>query len=68
MKQTSRRGFIMQAGIAAAGMSVMPSILQAHTPLYTGKKLNVALVGLGRYAALLAESFQASQYCKLQAW
>lgn len=65
MKKTSRRAFITQAGITAAGISMLPSVLQAGKPFYTGKKLNVALVGLGRYAALLAEGLQVSEYCKL---
>ena len=58
MEKTSRRAFITQTGITAAGISMMPLLLSAGNPgkkLYTGKKLNVALVGLGRYAALQHE-------------
>ena len=64
MKQTSRRSFIKQTGITAAGITIVPSLL-SHLNIYTGKKLNVALVGLGRYAAILADGLQVSQYCQL---
>src|SRR6478609_789104 len=68
MNKTSRRAFITQTGITAAGISIMPKLIPvAHVDKtkYTGKKLNVALVGLGRYAAILADGLQASAYCKL---
>jgi len=68
MNKTSRRAFITQTGITAAGISIMPKLMPvAHVDKtkYTGKKLNVALVGLGRYAAILADGLQASAYCKL---
>src|SRR6478609_8267643 len=68
MNKTSRRAFITQTGITAAGISIMPALLPADRTgktNYTGKKLNIALVGLGRYAAILADGLQASAYCKL---
>src|SRR5450432_1042123 len=67
MKKTSRRVFLTSTGIAAAGIIVVPSIfakMNSATP-YAGKKLNVALAGLGRYAEILAEGLQQSQYCRL---
>ena len=33
--------------------------------IHDGKKLNVALVGLGSYAQILADGLQASTYCRL---
>ena len=44
--------------------------LSIHHPkknniLYTGRKLNMALCGLGRYAGILADGFETSQYCRL---
>ncbi len=68
MKKTSRRSFLTQTAITAAGIAIAPSILSnkiINKPKYTGKKLNIALVGLGRYAAILADGLQASQYCTL---
>jgi len=68
MEKTSRRAFITQTGITAAGISIMPTLLpETHVfkTNYTGKKLNVALVGLGRYAGILADGLQVSEYCKL---
>ncbi|MES1220107.1 MAG: Gfo/Idh/MocA family oxidoreductase [Bacteroidota bacterium] len=33
--------------------------------LYNGRKLNIALCGLGRYADILARGLEVSQYCRL---
>src|ERR1700759_5657548 len=67
MMQLSRRSFIKQIGITTTGIAIVPSLLSKHrvNKKYAGKKLNVALVGLGRYAAILADGLQESEYCKL---
>lgn len=68
MKKTTRRSFLTQTGITAAGIVIAPSCLSnpaAVNTKYTGKKLNIALVGLGRYAAILADGLQESEYCRL---
>lgn len=68
MKKTTRRSFLTQTGITAAGIAIAPSFLSNKIKSkanYAGKKLNVALVGLGRYAAILADGLQVSEYCKL---
>jgi predicted dehydrogenase len=71
MEKISRRSFVNKFGAgvgASVVMTTLPSFLAE--PLedkipYTGKKLNVALCGLGNYASRLAEGIQASQYCNL---
>ena len=70
MIKFSRRSFLVNAGMgvgATAAAFALPSIIQsfANKKLNDGKKLNVALVGLGRYAGLLADGLKASQYCRL---
>jgi len=67
MIKTSRRAFIASAGIAGAGIAMMPSSLAKKRTdrIYAGKKLNVALVGLGSYSEILAEGLQHSEYCRL---
>ena len=66
MKKTSRRTFLRSSGVAAAGITLLPNFLTAPSgKLYEGKKLNVALVGLGTYAGILADGLQQSQYCRL---
>jgi len=56
----------MGIGATAIGSSIPFSSLQP--PFNTkpaGRKLNIALCGLGRYAGILAEGFAFSQYCRL---
>ncbi|MBV9961660.1 MAG: Gfo/Idh/MocA family oxidoreductase [Parafilimonas sp.] len=67
MMQLSRRSFIKQTGVTTAGIVIIPSLLSQHNSnkKYAGKKLNVALVGLGRYASILADGLQETQYCQL---
>jgi predicted dehydrogenase len=71
MKKVSRRSFLLNAGIgvgATAAAIALPSFMaqaENKTKLYDGKKLNVALVGLGNYAGLLATGLEASEYCRL---
>lgn len=69
MKQFSRRDFLHKAGIGAgsiAAAAVLPSFIQpSPQPFFDGKKLNIALCGLGRYAGYLAEGLELAKYCKL---
>jgi predicted dehydrogenase len=71
MKNFSRRHFLQNAG-AAAGVTALAAALPSlqtkakdKSITYTGKKLNIALCGLGRYAGHLAEGLQEAQYCHL---
>jgi len=71
MEKISRRSFVNKFG-AGVGASViittLPSFLTAPDPdkiPYSGKKLNVALCGLGVYADLVAKGLQVSEYCTL---
>ncbi|MDQ6469043.1 Gfo/Idh/MocA family oxidoreductase [Flavobacterium sp. LHD-80] len=71
MEKISRRSFVNKFGVgvgASVIMTTLPSFLTApeeNQKPYTGKKLNVALCGLGNYASRLADGIQASQYCNL---
>jgi hypothetical protein len=69
MKEISRRSFLLNAGVTVGGVTAafaIPScITQAAGNNYDGRKLNVALVGLGNYAGMLATGLQESQYCRL---
>lgn len=71
MEKISRRSFVNKFGIgvgASVVMTTLPSFLSAtetNKKPYTGKKLNIALCGLGNYASLLAEGLQVSEYCQL---
>ncbi|MEI7734742.1 MAG: Gfo/Idh/MocA family oxidoreductase [Ferruginibacter sp.] len=71
MKKLPRRSFLQHTGIgagAAAAAMILPAFIPAEakkTIPYTGKKLNVALVGLGNYATYLAEGIESCQYCTL---
>lgn len=68
MKNFTRRTFFEKFGIGTAAAIVLPSILtpaKANSMLYQGKKLNVALCGLGNYAGMLAKGLRESQYCQL---
>lgn len=71
MEKISRRSFVNKLGVgvgASVVMTTLPSFLteteKLHKP-YTGKKLNIALCGLGNYASMLAEGIQVSEYCQL---
>lgn len=71
MEKITRRSFVNKFGVgvgASVIITTLPSFLSApevnKTP-YTGKKLNVALCGLGVYAGLVAEGLQVSEYCNL---
>ena len=70
MKDISRRLFLQKAGvqIGAVAMATLPafeSFSKAMSAVYGGKKLNIALCGLGRYAGYLAEGIQTAQYCRV---
>lgn len=64
MKHFSRRSFLQYAG-AGAGSLLLPSAFTPQHKKYTGRKLNIALCGLGRYAGYLAEGLQQAEYCRL---
>jgi predicted dehydrogenase len=67
----NRRTFLQKIGTgigATAIVSMLPSFTNNATekPLkYEGKKLRIALCGLGRYAGYLAEGIAESQYCTI---
>ncbi|TDO94975.1 Gfo/Idh/MocA family protein [Flavobacterium sp. 245] len=71
MEKISRRSFVNKFGVgvgASVIITTLPSFLTApeeNQKPYTGKKLNVALCGLGNYASRLAKGIQASEYCNL---
>ena len=60
----TRRSFVSKLAKTAA---LLPVGLQQTGYLFDDKKLGVALVGLGRYASLMAEAIKDSQYCKIAA-
>lgn len=71
MEKISRRSFVNKFGVgvgASVIMTTLPSFLtenEKNQKPYTGKKLNIALCGLGNYASMLAEGIQVSEYCNL---
>ncbi|MEO8763577.1 MAG: Gfo/Idh/MocA family oxidoreductase [Ginsengibacter sp.] len=71
MKQFSRRSFLQNLSLGVGATTVVatvPSFMNAaatNTKPYDGKKLNIALCGLGRYAGYLAEGLETAQYCRL---
>lgn len=71
MKHLSRRSFLQTMSIgagAAAVTATIPSLKQLPKTSAVngdGKRLNIALCGLGRYASYLAEGLETAQHCKL---
>jgi predicted dehydrogenase len=68
MKTFSRRDFLQQAALGAGGaiaLSAMPLLPTSAVTNYDGRKLNIALCGLGNYAGALAYGLESSQYCRL---
>ncbi len=71
MKDLSRRTFLQNLGIGIGATTVAASLPSFINPNKTkaknhdGKKLNIALCGLGRYAGYLAYGLETSQYCRL---
>ena len=61
----SRRTFLQKMSIGITASALPIDSLQANQQPFEGKKLNVALCGLGRYAGYMADALQSSQYCKL---
>ncbi|MGI9549791.1 MAG: Gfo/Idh/MocA family protein [Aurantibacter sp.] len=71
MKNNSRRSFVKNLGLGIGSTALLPSLKpfenfssRSHKA-YGGKKLNIALCGLGRYANILARSFVDTEYCHL---
>ncbi len=68
MKNLSRRSFLQNLSISAGTAAVaatLPSFInipKINSTNYEGKKLNIALCGLGVYANILAHGLQISQY------
>ena len=70
MKKFTRRSFLFNAGATVSATTAAIALPSLFTPnnnikLYDGKKLNIALCGLGNYAGYLAEGLKVSQYCRL---
>ena len=68
MKNFSRRSFLHKIGIGAGAVSLVASqssFTNFASKNQEGKRLNIALCGLGRYAGYLADSFKDTQYCHL---
>lgn len=71
MKNISRRLFVNKVSMGIGGVALLASLPSFMSfpnekkTMYNGKKLNIALCGLGNYATMLAEGLQSSQYCKL---
>jgi predicted dehydrogenase len=71
MEKISRRSFVNKFGVgvgASVVMTTLPSFLvpsENQQEVYNGKKINIALCGLGNYAELLAYGIEKSDYCTL---
>jgi predicted dehydrogenase len=68
MKKVTRRSFVKNIGLGVGTAAILPSLISFQNiqeKIYPGKKLNVALCGLGRYANILATGLLQSEYCHL---
>ena len=71
MTKVSRRSFVKNMSLGVGATTVLPTLLSFENiakdilPAYQGKKLNIALCGLGRYANILAKGLQETSYCRL---
>jgi len=71
MNNISRRTFVNKFSIgvgSAAVLQALPSFMVPQNellPPYTGKKINIAICGLGNYAEAIAYGLQSTQYCTL---
>ena len=67
MKKNSRRTFVRNLGLGVGSAALLPSFASFTNcqSANNGKKLNIALCGLGRYANILARSFVDTEYCHL---
>src|SRR5688572_5866660 len=66
----SRKKFITRLGMGTAGAALaatLPSFITNpfNTLVEEGKKLNIALCGLGRYAGYLADGLETASHCRL---
>ena len=65
MTKVSRRSFVKNVSLGLGATSVLPTLLSFEkmameiSSTYQGKKLNIALCGLGRYANILARGLHA---------
>ena len=67
MENLSRRSFLQNLGLGI-GSTIIASAIPTFSAIpskHTGKKLNIALCGLGRYAGYLATGIENSQFCNL---
>jgi predicted dehydrogenase len=70
-RNLSRRSFLQNLGIGAgttAAAMTLPNFVNFSIPdsiRFEGKKLNMAICGLGRYADILANGLEAAQYCQV---
>jgi predicted dehydrogenase len=64
-KNQSRRLFLQKVGLGLGVGAASGSLTSLTPPVYRGKKLNVALCGLGRYAGYIADALKTSEYCHL---
>lgn len=62
----NRRTFIK--GITAASTLIPLAATAAEKKPYLGRKIKVALVGLGRYAEYMAAQMKDCEYCEVAAW
>jgi predicted dehydrogenase len=71
MKNLSRRSFLQNLGIGAGGTALtvtLPSFIKKsiiNSSMYEGKKLNIAICGLGRYADILANGLAIAGHCRI---
>ncbi|MDQ3393884.1 MAG: Gfo/Idh/MocA family oxidoreductase [Bacteroidota bacterium] len=71
MKKVSRRSFVRNIGLGFGTAAILPTLVsfenysKKNYQTYSGKKLNVALCGLGRYANILANGLAQSEFCQL---
>jgi predicted dehydrogenase len=71
MKKVSRRSFVKNISLGIGAVTLVPvissfsNISEKYLKPIGGKKLNIALCGLGRYASILAHGLSQSKYCKL---
>jgi len=67
MEKNNRRQFIKKVSLITGSTAIVPSLFSFDEidNTYTGKKLNIALCGLGRYAEILAKGLEKAKYCKL---
>ncbi len=71
MNKVSRRSFVKNIGLGAGSATILPMLVSFEDHLtnrkqtFSGKKLNIALCGLGRYANILANGLAESEFCQL---